>query len=235
MSDAKVVTLYWRAFEETINRLLQMVDSNRFQRISEVAHVFRSEDNVALQRENRQLRAELEAAHDKLELARICSQKLHAHSLNDAIDSYDDHVIRCNCYVCYRRRNPTGFGGRGVINDCKLAKAVEKIISDNSLILTEHALWRQYNRDKCDKVRKAWYWQDMCGCDEDPPIDYCPIHTPFAHVYRVTNVYPSVDFKWGRLAWEAKTVEEVKPLLNLLKQLRSHVPQAEDLVQRLDH
>jgi hypothetical protein len=199
-----------------------MSDSDPYSLLPQVAHVFKSEQNVILQRENRQLR-------NDLEMARICVDELFTQSLNNAIASYDLYHIQCNCYFCFRRRHPTGSGKFDSVH-CELTKAVASLISENSLILAEHSLWGSVQRDYCPKVSKPWYWKDSHNDNDSPPRVYCPTHAPLAHIYRNTDRRPTVDFRWGRLAWETKTVDELKPLLNLIKQLRSYEPETDILL-----
>lgn len=188
-----------------------MVDADNFDVLQQVAHVFTSQQVLALQ-------AKIKRDEELYELTRIAVCELSVDRFKAAIEQLNLFKIKCDCFHCFQ----IGFcrGQLDISKDhCALAEEFGRLCEKHSIT------WKVCveSPHRCETRRMApWHWDPrqhamLCHCE----------HVPAAHI--LTNVGMAA-FRFGVRAWDITKLEDLRPLQNLLKDIQSYCPAKKDVI-----
>jgi hypothetical protein len=181
-----------------------MADSNSFEQLAQVAHVFKSEENLALRRE-------LKAAKDLMEVAQLATSILDPQRVRNTIVDYNHMTIRCECDTCsdFAQNVYVAISSDAVVTECVFAKHLRQLLEKHGIIIkpaTKHTCKLE------DRIPTGWYWSLRASLGT-----HCCKLNPQAHF--LTHHDNILKASYGSIILTAKTPEDLKPLLDALDEM----------------
>jgi hypothetical protein len=185
-----------------------MDEAQAFEILPQVAHVFQSRQVLAYQKEIQDLRT-------KAELNELTAACVNNKSLKYALKSFNFYSLKCDCVVCATLDRDDREILRALFMDksntsCKLLPVFTRLAAKHKIVV--------------EKYRLPYVRSCQCQPTQVPPLWARPFESraycscaPQAHIYIEERGLAWVKF--GRLVWEAKTVDDLKSVRDLLDDL----------------
>jgi hypothetical protein len=178
-----------------------MVDADNFDVLQQVAHVFTSQQVLALQ-------AKIKRDEELYEITRIAVCELSVDRFKGALAHFNSNKTKCNCFDCKRAELCLGPCDLSR-NNCALAEEFGRLCAKHSV---SWKLCPEYHGCQIQPKRiSPWRWSTRW----DLIFAHCE-HIPTAHILTSKGF---VGFRFGVLVWDITKIEDLRPLRDLITEL----------------